>query len=92
MKRYIDPIDLKKDLLLANILAPDKTLEEIIDDVTAADVRENIHAKWISKHNKLECSACHGRVYLGTKDLGIHEEEKECRKFCSHCGAIMDLK
>lgn len=44
---------------------------------------------WIDRGRKLECSCCGKRVYLGTEDLGIHEEEKVNMRYCSGCGARM---
>ena len=57
-------------------------------DLVSGDVQK--HGYWISKGNKLECSVCQRRAYLGTEDPGIHEEEKKIRHFCFNCGAIMD--
>lgn len=44
---------------------------------------------WIDRGSKLECSCCGKRVYIGTYDLGILEEEKKNMKYCSGCGARM---
>ena len=44
---------------------------------------------WISIGRKLECSCCGKRVYIGTEDPGILEEEKTNMKYCSGCGARM---
>jgi len=48
-----------------------------------------ISAQWISMGRKMKCSGCNGVVYLGTGDLGIHEEEKELFRYCPTCGARM---
>ena len=44
---------------------------------------------WIDRGSELECSCCGKRVYIGTYDLGILEEEKKNMKYCSDCGARM---
>lgn len=89
-KRYINPIDLKRDLLVANLLGQDKTLGKIIDDVPSADVRENIHAKWERAENHMfywyECSHCKH------KPLRNEYEEEVYSSYCPYCGAIMDLE
>ena len=47
------------------------------------------HGHWIIKGRKLECSCCGKRVYIGTDDPGIFDEEKKNMKYCSGCGARM---
>lgn len=62
-----------------------KTAE--IEKIPVADVRENIHAKWIWKDfnhdgfHILCCSECYNT-----------EGTREDAKFCSECGAVMDLE
>lgn len=62
---------------------------EIIEAVD--DIMPVIHGQWIDKHNKIECSICSHKVFLGTSDKVAHKEEKENRKFCTNCGAKMDI-
>lgn len=50
-----------------------------------------VHGFWKSRGEKLECSVCAHRAYLGTADPGVHAEEKKVRHYCFHCGARMDL-
>lgn len=52
-------------------------------------LRAQQHGHWIIKGRKLECSCCGKRVYIGTDDPGIFEEEKKNMKYCSGCGARM---
>ena len=52
-------------------------------------LRAQQHGHWIIKGRKLECSCCGKRVYIGTDDPGIFEEEKANMKYCSGCGARM---
>lgn len=66
------------------------TLRGDPEDLVAVDVAEVKHGHWISWGRKLKCSNCEHRVYLGTYDLGVHEEESKNRLYCSHCGARMD--
>ena len=60
---------------------------ERIAEASAADVRENIHAKWIWKDfnhdgfHILCCSECYNT-----------EGTRKDAKFCSECGAVMDLE
>ena len=58
-----------------------------IKKIPAADVRENIHAKWIWKDFEQDgfCVLCCSKCY-GT------EGARENAKFCSECGAVMDLE
>ena len=60
---------------------------ERIEEIPVADVRENIHAKWIWKDFEQDgfCVLCCSKCY-GT------EGARENAKFCSECGAIMDLE
>ena len=57
-----------------------------IDEMPAADVRENIHGEWINHFDDLfpaestqECSVCHAEQGLGMID----------ENFCPNCGAEM---
>lgn len=83
-KPYCDGV--KHGIKLARKLVQDRSFA----DLTSDDAQK--HGYWISKGNKLECSVCESRAYLGTDDPGIHEEEKKIRHFCFNCGAIMDAK
>lgn len=48
--------------------------------------------KWKIVGSKLECSNCEHRVYIGTTDLGVLEEEMSLFKYCPNCGADMRWK
>ena len=94
MKRYIDTDEFEKrirpydtddhmDKALYNF-AHNKMM-----DTPTADVRENVHAKWLPYEfgNKRwhKCSAC------GIADEYINERGIEAvRKFCPNCGAEME--
>ena len=61
---------------------------ERIEEASAADVRENIHAKWTYggyDYNDWVCSNC-------KHDMWECYYSKPKEKFCSECGAIMDLE
>ena len=59
------------------------TMEDIIDQldyVPAADVRENVKARWIDMGDHLLCSGC-GATHYGAD-----------KNFCPNCGADMREK
>ena len=67
-------------------------LSEEFEIIEAVDnIMPVIHGQWIDKHNKIECSICSHKVFLGTSDKVVHKEEKENHKFCPNCGAKMDI-
>lgn len=69
-------------------------IEKAVDSVRpVADVRENVHGKWVTKEETwrdgirrriIRCDQC-GRA----KPLLIFDQEGECR-FCPWCGAEME--
>lgn len=66
-----------------------KTTESCKHYVSAADVQEVKHGRWISEHisygvTRYKCSVCGGR-------FGIIEDFQP-NKFCPDCGARMDGK
>lgn len=100
MKKYVDI-----DLFAKNIASigdlrtlSTKTIGEAINKTPVADVRENIHAKWIDKYgNKYDnhfyiCSNCGGKaLYDFEKDeLGNDRVIQVLSQGCPHCFAIMD--
>lgn len=65
--------------------------EDAIESIPTADVRENVHAKWLPyKYGTKrwhKCSAC------GIADEYINEKGLEARReFCPHCGAQMEVR
>lgn len=56
-------------------------IEEIIDEMPSADVRENIHGEWIRQEYYCVCSNCH-KYYISIGD-------KYDFNFCPRCGADM---
>ena len=59
--------------------------------VRGNSVKQEIHGVWLDCGNKIECSVCGKKVFLGTFDQGIHDEEKALLKFCSNCGTPMNV-
>lgn len=94
MPRYIDADLLKTDYFAlpstsGTTVSPQYVSLFQILNAPTADVRENVHAKWLpyefgnERWNK--CSAC------GKADEYINERGLEAvRKFCPNCGAVMD--
>lgn len=83
--RLIDPIRLKMEICMNNILERGKTLEEIIDDTPDADAAPVVHGRWkyhkyVEKYECYECLECRHFVRPGTD-----------RNYCPNCGAKMDL-
>ena len=92
MARYIDADELKDHLIknrgyvLGPLLHP---LLEDVDNQHTADVRENIHGKWIEKEGQdwkyskeYNCSVC-GKYRLVTNPAGWEWN------YCPNCGADM---
>lgn len=98
MSRYIDADLLKDKTTRVNNIwncttnAEGKGLDEIIDDIPTADVRENVRGEWIKRIDHLdygliefegfECSLCGVKIW---KD----DYENIEFKFCPNCGAKM---
>ena len=90
MPRYINTEDFKH-LINASSLYGTKEWVQVMDllaDTPTADVRENVHAKWLpyefGNERWHKCSAC------GKADEYINERGIEAvRKFCQNCGAEM---
>lgn len=61
-----------------------------VEEAPAADVAPVRHGQWESEGAKIRCSACAHRVYLGSADENVHDEEKKAFGYCPHCGAKMD--
>ncbi len=88
MSRYIDTDILKDKTTRVNNIwngttnAEGKGLDEIIDDIPTADVRENVKGEWILRKDTTECSNCHTkwRNYRGLISTF---------SFCPDCGADM---
>ena len=88
MRRYID-VDLLKDkttrvnnIWNSTTNAEGKGLDEIIDDIPTADVRENVRGEWIFPYGDKKykrCSVC-GRVFYSIPYN---------TNFCPNCGADM---
>lgn len=61
---------------------------ERIEEIPAADVRENIHAKWINAYPEIEPNPMF--MYGICSNCGAESGRKS--KFCPDCGAVMDLE
>lgn len=59
-----------------------------IEKLPAADVRENIHAKWIDAYPEIE----HNPIFMYGICSNCRAEIGKKTKFCSECGAVMDLE
>lgn len=88
MRRYIDTDLLKDKTTRVNNIwngttnAEGKGLDEIIDDIPTADVRENVKAKWIFPYGDRKykrCSFC-GKTFYSIPSTS---------NFCPNCGADM---
>ena len=53
---------------------------QILLDIPAADVRENVHGEWIDTGSGQKCSVCR-EIQYGYDNY---------RHFCAACGAVMD--
>ena len=81
MPRYIKADELKADHFVASTTANTTNYLYVslsqIENTPTADVRENIHGRWVvDEDGNIECSVC---GHHGVGDL-----------YCERCGAIMD--
>ena len=87
MSRYIEADKLKDRTTRVNNIwngttnAEGKGLDEIIDDIPTADVRENVKGRWIADElTGWLCSNCGEHIVLNVKMHG---------DYCPNCGAQM---
>lgn len=90
MRRYIDTDLLKDKTTRVNNIwnvttnAEGKGLDEIIDDIPTADVRENVRGEWLSGDCMgASCSKC-GEYFSFRTFSEVHNFN-----FCPNCGAEM---
>lgn len=86
MTEYVEK-SVVEEYLKRAIFGADRKIDKWVDQMPAADVRENVHGHWIQHEDDLngdywECSACHDEynVYGGAM----------CYAYCPTCGAQMD--
>lgn len=95
MEEYVAKSVLKKELNIANLHSGIiSALQNIIDEISAADVQEVKHAHWIIiEYEYLNCSNCASSYFTGA------ESREQARKwlekgyaysYCPYCGAKMD--
>lgn len=96
MKEYVE----KKviiDHLERAIFGADRKIEKWVNQMPAADVRENVPSAWIDcdvNESGLEntvsllCENCGN--YTEFALVGTPKEVMDTMRFCPHCGAIMD--
>ena len=94
MPRYIDAKDIENAIISVTQLLDENDFEKYLrkrlrmlpDEMPTADVRKNVHAKWVIEREQLIngefavgqfCSNCGYPQYLTTR-------------FCPNCGAVMD--
>lgn len=85
-KRFIDPMELKKSLVVNSIFEEHMTLEDIIDEIEDADVEIVTHGKWIPF---LDGDDIMPERYYRCSECRRVEAQKE--PYC-HCGAKMDRR
>lgn len=88
--RLIDPIRLKMEIYMNNILERGKTLEEIIDNVPDYDAAPVVHGRWIydggdEYADHYHCDKCGTEIDLCNE---VYTEPKP--NYCKNCGAKMD--
>ena len=86
MARYIDTLELL--WLYDHECEKYSGLEELVADVPTADVRENVHGRWVENGAYLgklrfKCSACQEDMAVSTVML------KPIWNYCPKCGADM---
>ena len=97
MSRYIDADKLKQRLMVGSELDPEpckgfrSALLAMVDTQEDADVRENVHGKWVWMSSTYDrspcemefwCDKCHHKVITHGHD--------PWENFCPYCGAQMD--
>ena len=92
MPRYIDADALKElidggyDVDFDEVPETKKALLNMIDYQDTADVRENVHGKWINDDVGVQCSECwYGWNYITGVPVEVYEFN-----YCPNCGARMD--
>lgn len=91
MSRYIDADILKDKTTRVNNIwngttnAEGKGLDEIIDDIPTADVRENITAHKVIGGGEHEGATCWFECSRCGKTVDVND------KYCSECGARFEL-
>ena len=90
-EEYVAKSILKKELNITNLhQGIVSALQNIIDEIPAADVQKVKHGRWIAHIDTgsviYECSECDNEfeMYNGTQIAEIH--------YCPNCGAKMDGK
>ena len=87
MEEYVAKSVLKKELNISNLHAGIiDALQNIVDEIPAADVREVKHGEW---HNKLYYPLTNSRYHTCSvcgKELKITFTDN----YCPNCGAVMD--
>ena len=82
MSKYINADELKEKLRCWELTDVFAIIEEKIDEMPSADIRENVHGKWIRTNpltDTLECSLCGMQIPV----------PEMCSPFCPLCGADM---
>lgn len=86
-----DYIERKAVLHAVNEFFHDPKVDVAIYDVPAANVREDVHGKWVVvEHEYLNCSVCGEAMYTGcssSKEAMILKDH--WKNFCPNCGARM---
>ena len=83
MSRYIDAEELKEEFEDDGHLSG--YIEDMIDDVKTADVREVVRGKWeYDTEDKYRCSVCY------TKTSVDERMNQPLYKYYPYCGANMD--
>ena len=88
MEEYVAKSVLKKELNISNLHAGIiDALQNIVDEIPAADVQEVKHAHWefLYETGRRHCSACKTEALC---DRGSYSEHLS--KCCPECGAKMD--
>ena len=97
MEEYIAKSVLKKELNISNLHSGIiDALQNIVDEIPAADVQEVKHAYWYQQEEPLGwqevdcaiCSAC-GESYILNEDMNM-DDWREWSHYCPNCGAKMD--
>lgn len=89
MREYVNKNDVKELLLGLDSLPWEEEVDDIVDRLSEADVKEVVHAKWINAYPEIEPNPMF--MYGICSNCKFEQGISDKLKYCPECGAKMDL-
>lgn len=89
MSEYVNKNDVKELLLGLDSLPCEEEVDDIVDRLPEADVKEVVHAKWINAYPEIEPNPMF--MYGICSNCKFEQGISDKLKYCPECGAKMDL-